>query len=235
MMTYFDLPVVAILLIAATMNALHPVHLRAFPLLVGAMLGNHLSLWRALHGFLVYVALLFVWWVALGVIATGLLTSPTYFGFVSNVIVAIIATIAGLLEIAAALWSELRIMRFSDSTTRLLAKMAHRIKRPNQVVRISFSLNLAHLGLTGILYLCTLAVLNAPFPQFAALNIAGYTLIYLFPLLLMLGLTVRHYKTSLLLKWIFGHARPIRLLTGLLLVVLSWILLLTKNMLINLG
>lgn len=234
-MTYFDLSIVTLLLASALANGLHPVVLQTFPLLAGSLLGNRWPARRALRGFLLYVVLLFLWWILLGIIASAIFAADSYWGFSLIIIVALAATIAGLLEVAAVLWPHKPLMRLSVPGMRLLVKSIQKTHTPAQLLPASSRLICRQLAITSFLYLAVLGILNAPYPKFSLAVVGVYAILYIFPLLVMMGMALRHYRLSTLQQWITTHAKYIRLFTAVLLITTSWLLLLRTNMVLNLG
>lgn len=235
MMTYFDLPVTLLLLVGALLNGLHPAILQAFPLLTGSLLGNRWPARRALRGFLLYTVLLFLWWLLAGIIASALFAADSIWSFGLLIVIALAASIAGLLEVAAVLWPQKPFMRLSLAGTRRLVKNIQKIHTPARLLPVGARLICWQMTITSILYLSIIAVLNAPYPRFSLMVITGYALLYILPLLVMMGMALRHYRLSTLQQWITGHAKYIRLFTAVLLIATSWLLLLQTNMVLNFG
>ena len=88
---------------------------------------------------------------------------------------------------------------------------------------------------TGAPYLAIITVLRIDFNFYAFLLMLLYNLIFVAPLLIILFMVAGGTKISVVSKWKEDSKGTMRLLMGLLLVALGWILILIANGTINFG
>ena len=127
---------------------------------------------------------------------------------------------------------------FSLAISTDMAKKIHnyvtKISAPG-VIFLGVFVALVELPCTGGPYLAVITLLSQNFDLFAFGLLALYNVIFVLPLIIILIMVNSGTKIHTIKKWKQKNRSYMRLLTGLLLIVLGWLLMLIANGTINLG
>jgi cytochrome c biogenesis protein CcdA len=87
----------------------------------------------------------------------------------------------------------------------------------------------------GACYIALMTLLRNHFDTWGVELLALYSSVFILPMLVMVSMAAGSVRLSSLLRWREEHKAGMRLLSGLLLIALGWLLLLVTNGVINLG
>ena len=101
------------------------------------------------------------------------------------------------------------------------------------VVLLGIFVAAIELPCTGAPYLAIITILRTDFNVTALLTMVLYNLLFVVPLIIILIMVASGTKTAAIVSWKEENKATMRLVTGLLLAALGWILILIANGTIN--
>ena len=231
-----ELPTILTVLVTAAVDSINPCAIGVLILMISVLIGAKQSTRRMLLLGSLYVFSVLVVYLLAGL---GLLyflsTIPLWLTEYLSISVGILIISAGILEIKDFFWYG----RWFSLTIpgRFIEKihlLSNRVTIPGVILLGAF-VSAVELPCTGAPYLAIITLLSQYFDFTAFLLLLLYNLIFVGPLLLILILVAGGMKLHKIKAWKNSNRPYMRLLTGLLLVWLGWMLMLIANGTINFG
>ena len=233
-----SLPTVATVLGAAAIDSINPCAIGVLILMISVMLSQKHSVGRMLllGGF--YIFAIFVTYLLAGLgLLYGLALIPLYVAEYISILVGIFIIFAGLIEIKDFFWYG---RWFSLGIPVSISKKLHNMAQRSTASLLAVSalgafVAAVELPCTGAPYLAIITLLSQNFDLSALLLLVLYNIIFVAPLLVILVMVASGFELYKVQKFRMGGRGFMRLLIGMLLVFLGWLLMLIANGTINLG
>lgn len=232
-----DLPTLGLVVTSAAIDAINPCAIGVLILMVSVILGGGGSTRRLLALGSAYVGAIFAVYLLAGLGLVYFLSEiPIVIAEYLSIAVGLLVILAGLLEIKDYFWYgkgfslqiphyfAKKIQEYSTSKTTVFG-----------VMLLGAFVAAVELPCTGAPYLAIITVLRINFDLVAFGLMVLYNLIFISPLLVILGMVASGSKISAVQKWKEESKGTMRLVLGLLLIALGWILILIANGVINFG
>jgi len=232
-----DLPTIGLVVTSAAIDAINPCAIGVLILMITVVLGSGKSIKRLLLLGSAYILAIFVTYLLAGL---GLVyffsTIPIVIAEYLSIAVGLLVILAGLVEIKEFFWYgkgfslqiphrfAVKIQEWSTTKTSVAG-----------VMLLGAFVAGVELPCTGAPYLAIITVLRVDFNAVAFALMVLYNIIFVSPLVVILGLVAGGAKISTVQKWKEESKGVMRLGIGLLLVALGWILMLIANGVINFG
>ena len=219
---------------AALVDSINPCVFGALIFLIAFMTKVFKNRTKMLIGGLLYTFVVYITYLFLGF---GILkiTIGTGFAGIFYLFAATVAILAGLLEIKDYFWYG---RWFSLAIPATFAKKIHNYTSKTTVfgvILLGAFVSAVELPCTGAPYLAIITLLSQNFDFTAFLMLVLYNIIFVLPLIIILVLVASGMKLHQIKKWKQVSRPFMRLLIGILLVALGWMLILIANGTINLG
>ncbi|MBI4214611.1 hypothetical protein HY546_01320 [archaeon] len=236
MAVFAQLPTVGTVVTTAAIDSINPCAIGVLILMMSVLIVARKSKGKILlYGF-VYVFSVFLTYLLAGL---GLLHALTYIPLVLTEYIALtvgtIVVLAGIIELKDFFWYgkgfSLAIpVRF----TKKLHELAEKRTLPAMIV-LGIFVAAVELPCTGAPYLAIITILSQNFDATAFLLLVAYNLIFVLPLAVIVGMVALGAKLHEIKKWKHRNRPYMRLFTGLLVIVLGWLLILIANGTVNFG
>lgn len=220
----------------AAIDSINPCAIGVLILMISVMLAARASTKRMLLlGSLYILSVLIVYLLA----GLGLMyffaTLPLAITEYISITVGLLIIIAGLLEVKDYFWYG---RWFSLAIPQVFAKMLHNYTSKATVIGVIFLgafVSAVELPCTGGPYLAIITLLSQYFDFTAFLLLVLYNIIFVFPLIIILLLVAFGLKLHKVKRWKQESRGAMRLMIGLLLIAMGWLLILIANGTINFG
>lgn len=232
-----DLPTLGLVVTSAAIDSINPCAIGVLILMVSVVLGGGKSVKRLLLLGSAYIFAIFATYLLAGLGLVYFLSEiPIVIAEYLSIAVGLLVILAGLLEIKDYFWYgkgfSLQIPhRFAVK----IQKMSSGSTTVAGVMLLGAFVAAVELPCTGAPYLAIITVLRINFDLTAFGLMVLYNLIFVAPLIIILGLVASGAKLSSVQKWKEDSKGGMRLGLGLLLIALGWILILIANGVINFG
>jgi len=230
------LPKLATVITTAAIDSINPCAIGVLILMISVMLAGKQSTKRMLLLGGIYVSSVLIVYLLAGL---GLMyffsTLPLVLAEYISIAVGLLIIIAGLLEIKDYFWYG---RWFSLSIPPAFAKMIHNYSSKTTIFGVMFLgafVSAVELPCTGAPYLAIITLLSQNFDFTAFLLLVLYNIIFVLPLIIILILVASGMRLHEIKKWKQANRSYMRLLIGILLIALGWMLMLIANGTINLG
>lgn len=230
------LPNLSTVVFTALIDSINPCAIGVLILLISTVIANSQSKKRMLQlGFAYIGAVGIVYFLAGLGLLTFLSNIPHSVAEYISIIVGAVIVLAGLVEFKDFFWYG---QGFSLAIDPKMAKRIHEYSKNLSVPGMIFLgafVSAVELPCTGAPYLAILLVLKQNFDFTAFLLLVLYNFIFVLPLLIILLLAAAGMKVTDIKMWKERNRPYMRLLTGLLLIALGWLLIFIANGTINFG
>lgn len=235
-METIHLPTLGLVLGSAAIDSINPCAIGVLILMISVMLANKSSVTRMIILGSFYVLAIFLTYLLAGLgILYFLASIPLFVTEYISITVGSLIILAGLIEIKDFFWYG---RGFSLGIPPYFAKkihgMATNISIPGVIVTGAFVAGV-ELPCTGAPYLAIITILSTNFNAVAFLMLVLYNIIFVLPLIIILILVAGGLKLHLVKSWKQESRGLMRLMIGLLLIGLGWLLILIANGTINFG
>lgn len=232
-----DLPTLTLVLGSAAIDSINPCAIGVLILMVSVVLGNGQTTKRLLAVGSAYIFAIFMTYLLAGLGLVYFLSEiPIVFAEYLSLAVGALVVLAGILEIKDYFWYG------KGFSLQIPAKYAAKIHDWSTsktsifgVMMLGMFVAAVELPCTGAPYLAIINILRIDFNAVAFLMMVLYNLVFVAPLLVILGMVAAGTKVSAVAKWKEDSKGAMRLFIGLLMVSLGWILILIANGTINFG
>jgi cytochrome c biogenesis protein CcdA len=230
------LPSLVTIITTAAIDSINPCAIGVLILMISVMMGGSKSTKRMLLLGSIYILSVLIVYLLAGL---GLMyyfsTLPLYLAEYISIGVGILIIIAGLLEIKDFFWYG---RWFSLAIPYAVSKKIHQFSSKTTVLGVIFLgafVSAVELPCTGAPYLAIITLLSQNFDFTAFLLLILYNVIFVLPLIIILLMVASGMKLHKIKRWKQGARPYMRLMMGLLLVALGWLLMLIANGTINFG
>lgn len=232
-----DLPTIGLIIGSAAIDSINPCAIGVLILMVSVVLGQGGSSARLLKVGSAYIGAIFVTYLVAGLGLVYFFSAiPIVIAEYLSIAVGLLVIVAGVLEIKDYFWYG---KGFSLQIPTKFANKIHDWSTTNKsiwgVMLLGAFVAAVELPCTGAPYLAIITILRIDFNMIAFALMVLYNLIFVAPLIVILGMIVGGTKISDVSKWKEDSKGTMRLFMGMLLVGLGWILILIANGTINFG
>jgi cytochrome c biogenesis protein CcdA len=234
--TLATLPTLLTVITTAAIDAINPCAIGVMILMISTILGGGKSVGRMVFLGSVYVFAVFLTYLIAGFGFLYFFSAvPLYIVEYLSISVALLIMVAALIEIKDYFWYA---EGFSLAIPARFAKKIHGFSQRTTVLGVAFLgffVSAVELPCTGAPYLAIITLLSQNFNFTAFLLLVLYNIIFVAPLLLILLLVAFGVKLQSIKFWKQANRGVMRLLIGLLLIALAWLLIFIANGIINFG
>lgn len=232
-----DLPTIGLVVGSAAIDSINPCAIGVLILMVSVVLGNNKGTKRLVTVGLAYIGAIFMTYLIAGLGLVYFFTKvPIVIAEYLSMMVAALIIVAAVIEVKEFFWYG---KGFSLQIPKRFAKKIHEWSTSNTsiigVMGLGAFVAAVELPCTGAPYLAIITVLRINFNFQAFLMMILYNLIFVAPLLIILFMVAGGTKISKVAKFKEEGKGIMRLMMGLLLAALGWILILIANGTINFG
>ncbi len=229
------LPHLGTVLFTALIDSINPCAIGVLILLISVMIAFKSKNEMLKVGFF-YILSIFVTYLAAGLgILYFFASIPIIISEYISIVIGTIIVLGGLIEIKDFFWyGEGISLAIPAKRAKQIHEMTKHITIPGVMVLGAF-VAAVELPCTGGPYLAILLVLSQNFNTAAALLLILYNIIFVAPLIVILGMVYAGVKIQKIKRWKQGNRHYMRLGTGIILIILGWLLMLIANGTINLN
>ncbi len=235
MVVEFSLPTLSAVVATAVVDSINPCAIGVLILLVSTLVVAKRKKDMLKIG-LMYVGAVFLTYFAFGLGLIAFLSSiPQVIAEYISIAVGIIVVCAGLIEVKDYFWYGKGINLAINP--KYVAKIKEKMTKLSlgTVIFLGVFVAAVELPCTGGPYLAITLLLSQQFNMAAFLMLVLYNIIFVLPLLLILLMVMFGAKVNEIRQWKQTNKAYMRLATGILLIVLGWLLILIANGTINLN
>ena len=233
-----SLPTIATVLGTAAIDSINPCAIGVLILMISVILSQKRSIRRMLllGGF--YVSAIFLTYLLAGLgLLYGISLVPLFVAQYISIFVGLLIIVAGLIEIKDFFWYG---RWYSLGIPIGVSKKLHGMAEGSASSLLGISalgafVAAVELPCTGAPYLAVITLLSQSFDFYAFLLLVAYNLVFVLPLLIILVLVASGFELYKVQKFRIEGRTYMRLLIGMLLVGLGWLLMLIANGTVNLG
>src|SRR3990170_2831505 len=230
------LPTLGIVAGTAAIDSINPCAIGVLILMISVVLSGKGTVGRMLLLGGLYIFAIYLTYLSAGLGLVYFLASiPLFVTEYLSIIVGSFIILAGLIEIKDFFWYG---RGFSLGIPVVFTKKIHELSKnltvPGVMILGAFVAGV-ELPCTGAPYLAIITILSLNFNLTAFLLLVLYNIIFVLPLLFILGLVAFGVKLQHVKKWKQDSRGYMRLFIGLLLIALGWLLILIANGTVNFG
>ena len=230
------LPTLGTVTVTAAIDSINPCAVGVLILLISVLVAARQSTKKMLLLGGLYILSIYVTYLMAGLgMIYFLSTIPLYLSEYIAIAVGLLIIFAGLLEIKDYFWYgrwfSLTIPAFA---AKKLDRLASNVTVPGMILLGAFVAGV-ELPCTGAPYLAIVTLLSQYFDFKALLLLLYYNVIFVAPLVVILGMVAAGKKLHEVKKWKQESRGVMRLLIGMMLVGMGWLLMLIANGTINFG
>lgn len=227
------LPTLGTIVITGLIDSINPCAIGVLILLMSILVVYKSKKELVFYGF-VYISFIFLTYLLAGFGLMYFLSSiPLYVSEYISVAVGFIIVLAGLIEIKDFFWYGRGFtLAISPDMAKKIHEMARKVTLPS-VVLLGVFVAAVELPCTGGPYLAILTLLSQNFNFTAFLMLILYNVLFVSPLILILLLVNFGIKIQNIKKWKQNHRTYMRLASGIILIILGWLLILLANGTLN--
>lgn len=232
-----DLPTLGLVITSAAIDSINPCAIGVLILMISVLMGSGKSVGRMVLMGSLYIFAIFATYLIAGLGLVYFFSEiPIVIAEYLSIAVGILVILAGMLEIKDYFWYG---KGFSLQIPHYFAKKIQEYSSSKTtfagVMFLGAFVAAVELPCTGAPYLAIITVLRIDFNLAAFGMMVLYNLIFVAPLIAILGAVASGAKLSSVQKWKEDSKGGMRLAIGLLLIALGWILILIANGVINFG
>ena len=229
------LPTLGTVIVTALIDSINPCAIGVLILLI-SMLVVYRSKADLLKYGMIYIFFVFITYFLAGLgILYFLTVIPLYLSEYISIFVGLLVVIGGLIEIKDFFWYGRGItLSIPGDKAKKIHEMARKITLPAMIFLGVFVAGV-ELPCTGGPYLAILVFLSQNFDFKAFLLLIFYNIIFVMPLVVILLMVYFGIKIQHLKKWKQNNRTYMRLATGIILILLGWLLILIANGTININ
>lgn len=235
-MNEFHLPTLGLVLGSAAIDSINPCAIGVLILMISMMLAGKKSVGRVVLLGGMYILAIFITYLLAGLgILYFLASIPLLVTEYLSIIIGSLIVIFGLVEVKDFFWYG---RGFSLGIPTAFIKKIHELSKNISIAGVMLTgafVAGVELPCTGAPYLAIITVLSVNFNLIAFLMLVLYNIVFVLPLVVILLLVAGGVKLHVVKTWKQEARGFMRLLIGLLLVFLGWLLILIANGTINFG
>ena len=229
------LPTLGTVITTALIDSINPCAIGVLILLVSVMVVFKSKRELLFYG-LIYIFFVFLTYLLAGLgILFFLSRIPLYISEYISIIVGSLIIVAGLIEIKDFFWYGQGItLAIPPERAKQIHEMTKKVTLPAMIVLGAFVAGV-ELPCTGGPYLAILVFLSQNFNFAAFLMLILYNIIFVMPLIVILLMVYFGVKVQVIKRWKQRNRAYMRLATGIILILLGWLLILIANGTISLN
>lgn len=230
------LPTIGIVVLTATIDSINPCAIGVLILMMSVLLAAKRSIKRMVFLGSVYIFGVFITYLIAGLGLTYFFsTIPLYITEYLSIAVGLLIIFAGILEIKDYFWyGKWFSLTIPPYFAKKLQNVSGRTTIPGIFI-LGVFVSVVELPCTGAPYLAIITLLSQYFDFNAFLLLVLYNIIFVAPLIVILTMVAFGKKLYEIKKWKQDNRGYMRLLIGLLLIGMGWLLILIANGTINFG
>lgn len=230
------LPTALTVIITALVDSINPCAIGVLILLLSVMLATKQSRLRMFWLSSLYIGTVGLIYFLAGLGLVQFLHSiPLVVTMILSVTAAVVLVIGGLIEIKDFFWYGKGIsLHIPAMAVKLIHKMSKKVTLFG-IVFLGLFVAAVELPCTGGPYLAITLLLSQSFDKTAVLLLALYNIIFILPLIIIVGVILLGGKIYNIKRWKMKYRRYMKLAIGLILIFLAWLLIFIANGRINLG
>lgn len=230
------LPTVLTVIVTALVDSINPCAIGVLIMLISLMLAVKQSKSRMFLLGLLYIGTVGVVYFIAGLGLMRFLHSiPLVVTMVLSVVAAVVLATGGLIEIKDYFWYGKGIsLRIPARAIKTIHKMSRKITIIG-ILFLGFFVAAVELPCTGGPYLAIILLLSQNFDMTAVLLLALYNLVFILPLIVITAIVLLGGKIYNIKRWKIKYRGYMRLVIGIMLIFLAWLLIFIANGRINLG
>lgn len=223
------LPTLGTVIATAVIDSINPCAIGVLILLVSIMIAFKKKKEMLFYGF-IYISAVFLTYLSAGFGILYFLSSiPLYVSEYISIIVGSLIVVAGLIEIKDFFWYGQGItLAIPPERAKQIHEMTKKITLPG-VVLLGIFVAGVELPCTGAPYLAILLLLSQNFNFVAFLMLILYNIVFVLPLIVILLMVHFGFKIQIIKRWKQSNRAYMRLATGIILILLGWLLILIAN------
>lgn len=232
-----DLPTLGIVIGSAAIDSINPCAIGVLILMISVVMGGGGTTKRLVTLGSAYIFAIFITYLVAGLGLVYFFSEiPIVWAEYLSIFVGMLVMLAGILEIKDYFWYG---KGFSLQIPTYFANKIHEYSKSKQsiagVMFLGAFVAAVELPCTGAPYLAIITILRVDFNLVAFGLMVLYNLVFIAPLVVILLMVAGGSKISSVAKWKEESKGTMRLMMGLLMAVLSWILILIANGTVNFG
>lgn len=231
-----NLPTFGTVVITALIDSINPCAIGVLILLVSTLVVLGKSREKMLFFGFVYISAVFIVYFLAGLGLTFFFHSiPLIVSEYLSIAVGLVIVAAGLVEIKDYFWYGKGFsLAISPKHAKRIHQLSQKITLPSLIFLGAF-VAAVELPCTGGPYLAITLILSQNFNLFALFLLALYNVIFVLPLVVIIFLVYCGMKVHRIKLWKHTYRHYMRLATGIILILLGWLLILIANGTINFG
>mgnify|MGYP001610337455 CR=1 FL=1 len=230
------IPTLITVFTTAAIDSINPCAIGVLILMISVMLGAKASTGRMLLIGGLYILSVMVTYLIAGLGLIYFLASlPLMITEMISIVVGVLIVLAGVLEVKDYFWYGKGFsLAIPGGVIDKIHKMSSKVSIPGVILLGAF-VSAVELPCTGGPYLAIITLLSQYFDWTAFLMMVLYNIIFVSPLIVILFLVAGGMKLHKVKKWKQEARGTMRLMIGLLLIGMGWLLILIANGTINFG
>lgn len=232
------LPTITTVLITAAIDSINPCAIGVLILLISTLLAAKKKD-KMLKIGLIYIFAIFLTYFSAGIGLTAFLANiPQTVAEYISIVVGSIIVIAGIIEIKDFYWyGEGFSLMIPQKRAKQIHEMMKKISNMSipAVIALGAFVAAVELPCTGGPYLAITLLLSQNFNMTAVWLLVIYNIIFVMPLLIILFMVLAGKNVTIIKQWKQSARTYVRLITGVIMILLGWLLILIANGTINLG
>ena len=231
-----QLPTIITVVVTAAVDSINPCAIGVLILMLSVVLTNGQSIRRMVFLGLLYTFAIFVVYLAAGIgLVYYFARIPLFIAEYISITVGVLIAFAGLVENKDYFWyGRWFSLSIPYAASKMLEGYASRSTAWG-VIFLGMFVSAVALPCTGAPYLAIITVLSQYFDFSAFLLLVLYNIIFVSPLLVILFLVAGGKKLQDIKAWKQESRGTMRLMIGILMIALSWLLIMISNGTISLG
>ncbi len=232
-----SVPEVGTIVVTAAIDSLNPCAIGVLIMLIGLLVSSKDKKEKLLYFGGIYILAAFSAYLLAGL---GLLAFMAYIPLWTtqaiSVVVGGFVVVAGIIEIKDYFWYGVGIsLAIAPDRAKDIKRMMQQQINAKTIVALGIFVAGVELPCTGGPYLAITVLLSQNFNLVAFALLVLYNIIFVMPLLIILGAVMVGMKVSDIQMWKQQHRATMRLAIGIILVFLGWLLLMIASGALNLG
>lgn len=231
-----QLPTIITVIVTAAVDSINPCAIGVLILMISVILTSGGSTRRMIYLGLLYILAIFIVYLAAGIgLAYYFASVPLFIAEYISIVVGIFIAFAGLIEIKDYFWyGRWFSLSIPYAASKMLEKYAARSTTWG-VILLGMFVSAVELPCTGAPYLAIITILSQYFDFSAFMLLVLYNIIFVSPLIVILLLVAGGKKLQDIKMWKQESRGSMRLMIGILMIALAWLLIMISNGTINLG
>lgn len=235
-MSLIGIPAIGTVLVSALIDSINPCAIGVLILLVSTLFVSAKGKKRLLRVGFLYIGAVFATYLLAGLgLMFAFASIPLWIAEYISIAVGLMIVTGGIIEIKDFYWYGKGLsLSISPAMAKKIQDKVTNITTPG-VIALGVFVSLVELPCTGGPYLAIIKILSESFDLVSFGLLLLYNIIFVLPLVIILLAVRTGTRLHTIKKWKQSNRAYMRLATGVLLIILGWVLMLIANGTINLG